>query len=304
MRRVLRWLGVALLGLLVLLGGLHVMLGRGEALSDAPPPDTLRIATWNVHYIDARRDEGRWARAGWARRAPAVDAVFKAMDADLIAFQEMESFRGGNADDDNLARRFLLAQNPGHAAAAVGDWREFPSTQPIFYRRDRLELLDKGWFFFSETPDVLYARTFNGSYPAFTSWAQFRDRRGGAVFRVVNLHTDFASRLNRRRSLELLSARTRPWLAAGETVILAGDFNAIAGSPLLRALERAGFRFIDVPGATYHFDRGLHLLPAIDHLALSGTAKATGPAVVIRARPGGVWPADHYPVVADIRLDR
>ena len=129
----------------------------------APPPDTLRIATHNVHYIWLERAEGPWSVGDWEARKGAMDAAFKALDADLVGFQEMESFGRSSDPNTNLARDWLLDQNPGYAAAASGDARSFPSTQPILYRTDRLELLEQGWFFFSDTPDVIYSRTFNGS---------------------------------------------------------------------------------------------------------------------------------------------
>ena len=67
-----------------------------------------RIATHNVHYIWLNRAEGAWSRGDWDARAPAMDAAFKALDADILAFQEMESFAGGNSDRVNLTRAYLL----------------------------------------------------------------------------------------------------------------------------------------------------------------------------------------------------
>ena len=273
---------------------------------DLKPPaeGVLRLATLNVHYIDMRAGGGRWSKAGWEDRKVPLDRTVKALEADVFAFQEMETFAGGNDDSENLTRSYLLAENPGYAAAAVGDWRSFPSTQPIFYRPARLDLLDQGWFFFSETPDVIYSRTFDGSYPAFASWARFRGRRGGDVFRVVNVHTDYASAENRRRSVDLLADRLGQWIGGGETMILAGDLNARLGSDLHRRLEAAGLRFVPVRGATYHLGVGLNLFGAIDHIGYSGTAAPAGPPVVYREKEGAVWPTDHYPVAADFLLGR
>lgn len=299
-KRILRLSGLAVLLLAVLVACQSLRNGLGPEL--APPPEgALRLASYNVHYIDLREDRGPWGISGWHRRKGPLDAVFRTLDADLVAFQEMESFAGGNDDSVNLARAFLLGRNPGYAAAAVGDWRDFPSTQPVFYRVAKLEPLEQGWFFFSETPERIYSRTFDGSYPAFASWVRFRERAGGAVFRVVNVHTDYASRENRRKSVALIAGRVRPWIAAGETVFLAGDLNARLGSDLHRTLEEAGLRFVPVEGATYHFDMGLNLFGAVDHIGYAGATPA-GPPVVYREKPGEVWPTDHYPVVADFRL--
>ncbi len=284
-----------------LLGCQHVRMSQGPELT-APPDGTLRLATYNVHYILVNRRGGRWGLSGWERRKHPLDAAFQALDADVVAFQEMESFAGGNADTSNLARTWLLENNPEYAAAAIGDWRGFPSTQPVFYRTRRLDLLDQGWFFFSETPEVIYSRTFDGSYPAFASWARFRTTKGGAEFRVLNVHLDYSSAENRRRSIDLIAARVAPWIRDGETVFLAGDLNARLGSSLHDRLEEVGLTFTEVPGATYHLDYGLHLFGAIDHIAFAGAARPVGPPMVLRQKFGPVRASDHYPVVADFRL--
>ncbi|MEP0641494.1 MAG: endonuclease, partial [Roseobacter sp.] len=129
----------------------------------SPTPGALRIATYNVHYIIVFKETGPWSVGDWERRKTPLDLAFKEINGDVIAFQEMESFGGRSGSDVNLTLDWLLENNSEYGAAAVGDPKEFPSTQPILYRRDRLELQDQGWFFFSETPDVIYARTFNGS---------------------------------------------------------------------------------------------------------------------------------------------
>lgn len=270
-----------------------------------PVPDgALRLATHNVHYILLNEERGRWSVGHWEERRGALDLAFKALEADVVAFQEMESFAGGSESEVNLALDWLLERNGGYAAAAVGDPSEFPSTQPILYRRARLDMLDQGWFFFSETPDVIYSRTFDGSYPAFASWARFRERdEGGRAFRVVNVHTDFRSRENRRRSIELVASRVGPWIEAGESVFLAGDLNARLGSPLHERLEAAGLAFVPVRGATYHFGRGINLFGAIDHIAYGPGIASLGEPRVLSRRFDGEWPSDHYPLVADFVLE-
>ena len=298
-------LAAALLGLLALAAcAQHLRLSAGAAPAplQPAPEGALRLATHNVHYIDLRAEDGPWSRGDWRRRRGALAAAFEALSADAVAFQEMESFGGGSQSRDNLALDWLLTRNPDYAAAAVGDPSKFPSTQPILYRRDRLEVLDEGWFFFSETPEMLYARGFDGAPPSFASWARLRDRRGGAVFTLLNVHLDARSWENRRRGVELVAAFAARRIAVGEAVLLAGDLNARAGSPTLEILEAAGLVFPPVPGSTFHLDRGLHLFGAIDHLAHGPGAVPLGEPVVLRRRFEGAWPSDHYPVVGDFEL--
>jgi len=306
MKRLLRWVlrgGVALLVLLTLVAcALHVTHSESETAGAPPEGDALRIATYNVHYIVLNDQTGPWSVGDWDRRKDPMDQAFKAMRADIVAFQEMESFQRGSDGSVNLARDFLAARNPGYGVSATGNWREFPPTQPVFYRRDRLQPVDQGWFFFSDTPEVIYSRTFDGSYPAFASWVHFEDRDSGARFRVVNVHFEYSSRSNRIKSAQLVRDRMSAWIAAGESVFLVGDINALHGARTMDILEEAGVQFDRTPGATYHLNRGLHLFGAIDHLARTRDVALVAGPWVLQRRFGGEWPSDHHPVYADYLL--
>lgn len=299
MRRVLRWtLGLAAL-LALIACGQHLRNSGQQALPDQAP-NSLRIATLNVHYIITRQQTGAWSLGDWERRRGPMDAMFNAVNADIFALQESESFPGTNAGGPNLTLDWLLAQNPEYAVAAHGPAAAFPPTQPILYRPDRLTLVDQGWFFFSDTPDVIYARTFNGSFPAFASWAQFRAE--GQSFTVLNAHLEYSSRSNRLQSAALIAERIAPWIEAGEPVIVLGDFNARGGAETLRTIEEAGITFAPISGATYHFNRGLNLFGAIDHIGTSTGITGPEELTVLREQFDGEWPTDHYPVVGDFTL--
>ena len=293
---------LTLLVILTLVACVQVVRNSGQQSLKERAADTLRVATYNVHYIITFRDTGPWSVGDWDRRKRPLDSAFKAIGADVIGFQEMESFGGRSASGTNLTLEWLLANNPDYGAAAVGDPTTFPSTQPILYKTDRLAPTNQGWFFFSTTPDVIYSRTFNGSFPAFASWAKFEDKVTGASFRVVNLHTDFRSRSNRLLSMELVAEQIQPWIEAGEEVLVIGDFNARYGAQTLRIVEGTGVRFPKVRGATYHLNRGLNLFGAIDHIGLAGQIESFGDPIVLRKKFDGEWPTDHYPVILDVRI--
>lgn len=295
--------GAILFALLTLIG-CQTIRNSGNAPLPDPTGQTLRLATYNVHYIILGRATGAWSVGDWERRKTPLDQAFKAVQADVIGFQEMESFGRGSGGRINLTLDWLLENNPNYAAAAVGDPAVFPSTQPILYRPNRLTLVDQGWFFFSDTPDVIYSRTFNGSFPAFTSWAQFQDQTSGEVFRVINIHTDFASRSNRLQSIELVAERIAPWIAADETLFVISDLNARLGDGVVNILADTGLQFAPVKGSTFHFNRGINLFGAIDHIAHIGAAAPAGDPVVLRQKFSGESPTDHYPVIADYRLGK
>jgi hypothetical protein len=59
-----------------------------------------------------------------------------------------------------------------------------------------------------------------------------------------------------------------------------------------------------VRGATYHFNLGLNLFGAIDHIGHTSDAELVDAPIVVSDKFGDVWPTDHYPLVADFRLGR
>lgn len=301
MRIVQRWLkrfGILCAALVGVLIGMVACNSLPQPVQ-APKPNTLRIATYNVHYIWLGRSQEDWSVGDWERRKGPLQTAFKTLDADVIGFQEMESFGRGQAPA-NLTLDWLESQNIDYAAAAVGDPSTFPSTQPIFYRKDRLLLRDQGWFFFSDMPDVIYSRTFNGSWPAFASWAEFEDR-DGTIFRVYNLHTEYRSRSNRRLSAGLVAQRIAEPMQRMPVFVI-GDFNAIRGSATLGILEDANVTFWPAQGSTFHFNRGLNLFPAIDHIGGSEGIVLVGETFSVRGQFDGEWATDHYPVVGDFRV--
>ena len=264
---------------------------------------TLRLATYNVHYILINKSAGPWSVPGWEKRRTALSTAVQFLDADVIGFQEMESFISGNNGSVNLTLDWLLEMNPFYGATAIGDWQEFPSTQPIFYRKSRLSPMEQGWFFFSDTPDLIYSRTFNGSYPAFASWARFKDKDDGKTFVVYNVHLEFKSTSNRRKSAELIAERLAAQQDLDEPVFLIGDLNAQFGFDAVKILQdTTDLSFRRVPGSSYHFNRGLNLFGAVDQIGYSAKAEPVGRANVIQEKFHGVWPTDHYPVIADFKL--
>ena len=301
-RRVLR--GTAGVGVLLALVACALQVSHSERTDGSDPvaQDTLRIASYNVHYIVLGLEDGPWSVGDWDRRKGPMDMAFKAVEADIIAFQEMESWSRGSDGSVNLARDFLAERNPEYGVAASGDWQSFPSTQPVFYRKSKVQPIEQGWFFFSDTPDVIYSRTFNGSFPTFASWVQFEALDTGQTFRVVNVHFEYRGRSNRRLSAALVRDRISPWITGGENVFLVGDLNALYGAHTMQILEEAGITFDRIPGATYHLSRGVHLFGAIDHLGRTPLVRIANAPVVVQQKSAGEWPSDHHPIYADYVL--
>ena len=266
----------------------------------------LRIASYNVHFIRVDRAEGPWSRADWEGRKHGLDAAFKALDADLVGFQELASIPEQADGGENLALVWLRARNPGYGVAAAGDGPDFPSGQAVFYRRDRLRLVDQGWFHCddpgqdeaSRIDRLLRARE---GWAYFCTWARFATREG-RQFQVFNVHFHHNDHRRQRQGAREVSTRVAPVMEGGVPVFVLGDTNALAGWHTVQILRRAGLSIPEAIGASFHFNTGTHLFGAIDRIAHSPQIEQVGGPWLIDRQFDGAWPSDHYPIVADFRL--
>ncbi|MEX0624338.1 endonuclease/exonuclease/phosphatase family protein [Saccharospirillum sp.] len=261
----------------------------------AAQAETVRVASFNIHYTTPNQDD-----IVWDERRDAVAQVLGEMQADIIAFQEMETFVGGHFNTDNIQLDWVLEHYPEYSVGAYGDPSEFPITQPIIFRTERFILRDQGWFFYSETPNEIYSRTFNDSYPAFTTWVDLEHRDSGERLVVVNNHFDFGSGRNRRLSAALVADRIAPWLEAGVPTVVLGDFNAPSFWSPMGFLKKQGLDLVRPAGSTFHFNRGWNLIPAIDHILVTPALTPVGRLQRFDDAYQGIYPSDHYPVLVEL----
>lgn len=111
----------ALLAILIALGSVQHLRLSPVSTFPARADGYLRIATGNVQYILTNQPEGRWGLSGRQDRRGPMNATFAALDADIAAFQEMESFAGSDDDTVIPTRAWRLENKPGYAVASIGD---------------------------------------------------------------------------------------------------------------------------------------------------------------------------------------
>ena len=255
----------------------------------------IRITTFNIHYTSPRQK-----KLAWGNRREAVKLAIDDLNADIIAFQEMETFAGGSFNRENEQLDWVLEHFPEYSAGAYGDAAIYPNTQPVIYKKERFSQKSQGFFFFSDTPDVIYSRTFNGSWPAFCSWTELVDKKTGQEFFIYNVHFEYKSMSNRSKSAQLVGQRIKPVLEDGGAVVLLGDINAPGFAPTAKKLKKIPLKLAKPAGATFHFNRGLNLIPAIDHVFYSDHFTQQGKITLLREKYDDVWPTDHYPVTVEL----
>ncbi|MBN8714991.1 MAG: endonuclease/exonuclease/phosphatase family protein [Xanthomonadales bacterium] len=271
------------------LSGIACLLAIVAAGPGAAATVPLRIMTFNVRVPV---DHGMNA---WANRRALMVQVIEAAHPDILGTQELTEDQG----------EYLAAHLPGYAWFGQGrDGGSKGEHMGVFYRTDRLEVLDSGDFWLSDTPEVPGSRTWGQPYPRMVTWARFRQRDGGGEFHYFNTHFPYRPEDVRPRLLsayEILGRIGR--LPSTARVILAGDFNCAPDTPahatltqsLHDAWEAAATR--SGPAKTFHNFTGIPD-QRIDWI-LSRGFRVLG-VQTVTTHDGAHYPSDHFPVLAEL----
>jgi endonuclease/exonuclease/phosphatase family metal-dependent hydrolase len=245
----------------------------------------------------------------WPSRLPVVVGILRDRQPDLVGTQEGLYPRLEDLADElgDLRYRWIGLGREG------GSRSEFMA---IFYRHDRFQPVAFDHFWLSPSPRTAGSvlPEGNAANPRMVTWVRFRERATGRELVHVNTHLDERSGRARSRAAELIVAFVAPLLAAGDRVILTGDFNAAAvSSPpykiLIRVLDDTWPDDGTERPATFHGYRHPSLQfdqeRCIDWILAGPGLTPVGAEVLAVTRPGSgghVYPSDHWPVLADLRV--
>ncbi|GAA4470382.1 endonuclease/exonuclease/phosphatase family protein [Nibrella saemangeumensis] len=277
-----------------------LMLFSGIAPAQQNRPLPLNILSFNIRYNNPQ--DGLNA---WPNRKEMAAKVFTDYQVDFAGLQEALA---GQIYD-------LQQQLPQYAWIGVGrdDGKTKGEFSPIFYNKDKFEVLTQGTFWLSETPDVPGSKNWDAAITRVATYGQFREKRSGRKLFVINTHYDHIGEQARQNSSRLLIRKIKE-LSAGLPVILTGDFNSPEASPAIQTLTTdANFRLINTErlseeahtGGTASFNgfgKGKPG-PAIDFILV-------GPAISVKRHDylpivnGEVYVSDHWPVISRVSVER
>ncbi len=220
-------------------------------------------------------------------RAPRIKKIIDGIKPDIMGFQEVVP-----AWLTHISEDYLNDYEMYHVTRAEGD----PEACPIFWRKDRFDLVKKGLFWLSDTPEV-QSRGWDEVYNCYrvVLWAVLKDKTSGEEVLYMNTHFGFGDK-GQSASAELIGKKA-PEIADIPTV-LTGDFNLTPEFPAYSVLTKY---FTDVNAVTardwnptYHAYNDSTINPVhIDYTFIN--AKVT-PILytVLNETFDGKFPSDHY----------
>lgn len=255
-------------------------------------------------------DQNIWSHKIVANRNECVVKAISRYDADVCAFQECRpsTHRTGDADIGAL----LAKKGYAEAMPEAADY----NFTPVFYRKDRFDLIDCGY--------ELY-EGLNDSNSKSITWAVLDDRIDRCKFAVLSTHfwwksaceEDFLQRIQNVHQLKACCDRIA--VAHNVPILVAGDLNcgihSAQGEEPYREMLRLGMRDVRLEAErttdclTHHdlpvlneegvFECHAEPVRTLDHIFAYGAEGMRLAAFHVLTEPFAMAASDHCPLLAE-----
>ena len=264
-----------------------------------PEPTLLRCCTFNIRLKNDGDDK---AGFGWNVRRDRVANYIREKAIDVVGMQEVL----------HPQLLDLLERLPQYDYVGVGraDGKTRGEYSPIFFLKDKFEVLDKGNFWLSETPDVPGSKGWDAAIERIASYAKLKDKATGKIFMAVNTHFDHVGVMARRESAKLIMRKIQE-IVGNRPAVVTGDFNVTEDDEAYVTMTTDAFRMNDAyhmtanhTGTVYTFQNFLRISPLecdkIDFIFLTPAIRVKHSHIEVQS-PENIL-SDHNPHWADLEF--
>ncbi len=260
----------------------------------------VRVMTFNIFLTTLPPDDIQFFSDIWSNRADFNVATINRYNPDVIGFQEFDLGHWATY------REQLANYIPYGVDENLGT--------VIFWKADRFERLDSGFFWLGDHPNERKA-DWGAEDPLSAAWVILKDRQSEHSFLFVDNHFDDGSEEARVKSSQLVLGRIAQ-IGSSLPVIAVGDFNCNPWSTTYRNFLSADF--VDTYRAAGHGDSAesstFHGFHGKDYFALDWGDQVfwrvdwilargglqTSSCTIVRDAAPPVYASDHYPVVTEL----
>lgn len=274
-----------------------IMLTTISCSSNQNNTSDITWATFNIRY-----DNPEDSLNNWQYRKDTVANFILAQDIDIIGMQEVLQ----NQLED------LKARLPEYAEIGVGreDGKTKGEYAPIFFKKDKFEILDSNTFWLSQYPDSIGFIGWDGACTRIATWAKIKDKRNGKIFMAINTHFDHVGTEARRKGALLIIDKIKE-IVGNEPAVLTGDFNVNEESEAYKTITTNNFVLKDAhkvasnkSGVDYTFHNFGRLNPdnydKIDFIFITPQIKVNSSYIPKEADKNGQFLSDHNPEIVHL----
>ena len=234
-------------------------------------------------------------KQSWFFRAPLLLQTLKDASPDIIGFQEVTPLHKRFFDRTLRNYDYVLQYR---------DNSLLKESCPVYYNALRFELVDKGSFWLSETPDEM-SKGWGAAFNRVCSYVILKQKSDGKQLVVFNTHLDHVSEEARINGIRLVLQKIEQF--GGIPSVIMGDLNAEEYTETYKVATElffdAKYQTDDTDsGATYqNYGQALDD-ENIDYFLISKTGIDALQYKVLRATYDGVYPSDHFPIELVLQL--
>ncbi len=271
----------------------------------------VRVMSYNIR-LGVAKDGAN----SWDNRKEATPAMLRDIRPAVFGVQEAYDFQ--------IA--YIVEQCPEYKAVGVGrdDGKSEGEHMSVFYDSTRIELLEWGTYWLSETPDVP-SFGWDAKCRRTATWTLLKEIATGQKFYFVNTHLDHVGVKARKEGLALIYRKIQEMNPSGLPMVLTGDFNILPDNEGLKEInslmKSARFCSQDADSigsfngfGKYGFSSGAPslndskqekaTLRPLDYIYYSGFDTSLCFKVVTKEYAGKKFISDHYPVYSDLVMKK
>lgn len=253
----------------------------------------ITVMSYNMRYGEAKDGAN-----SWENRKPATPAMLNDCAPDVFGVQECLPFQA----------EWILSQCPQYDGYGLGrnDGVKGERTE-IFWKKDIFEVVDKGTFWLSTTPDVP-SKGWDATHTRTATWVLLKYKKGGKCFYFVNTHLDHRGRVAMKEGLNLIYK----WICEHNTaklpVVLTGDFNMADNDAIILDFNgkmnnsRITTKKLINDVSTYHGYKDSKSRYVIDYIYYDNFKKCTEHQVVTKSYLGIPYTSDHNPIMSVLQF--
>ena len=274
-----------------------VLLALGACSQKKEEKVQVKWGTFNVRY-----DNPADSMNNWQYRKDRVADFVKSQNLDVVGMQEVLH----NQLED------LKARLPEYTEVGVGrdDGKTLGEYSPLFFKKDRFDLLDSNTFWLSQYPDSVGFIGWDGACTRIATWAKLKDKNSGRIIMAVNTHFDHVGTEARTKSALLIIDKIKE-IVGEQPAVLTGDFNVSDKWDAYQTITTNEFVMKDAfkiaekkEGVDYTF-HDFGRIPAdscekIDYIFVTPQIKVVDE--LIPAETPGQFLSDHNPHVATLEF--
>lgn len=257
---------------------------------------TVKVCSFNIRY-----DSGIDGINSWENRKSLLINFLNNEKIDIICLQEVLHHQ----------YNYFTQKLVDYQAVGVGrnDGKTKGEYVPIFIKKKKFEIVEKGTFWLSENPSVIGSKGWDADQPRIVTWVLIKVRKSGKTFLVANTHFDNIGKIARLESANLIGqwVNSQPF-----PVILTGDFNEGPQSRAYSTIVNQHHiwdcnkiaRSLSGVGYTFHSFNHLHQKQRdrIDYVFVKNVKKVKRVEIPREEAINGIFLSDHNPILTILKL--